>query len=74
MPPSFTCSRSSFLLVLFIIHMLNDFIRSDPFLSPGKQIIVFVATRHHVEYLQAIFSAMFATPQSVAIYVRSQAN
>jgi len=54
--------------------MLNDFIRSDPFLFPGKQIIVFVATRHHVEYLQAIFSAMFATPQSVAIYVRSQAN
>eukprot|EP01126_Amoeba_proteus_P012860 TRINITY_DN1533_c0_g1_i12.p1 TRINITY_DN1533_c0_g1~~TRINITY_DN1533_c0_g1_i12.p1 ORF type:complete len:809 (+),score=200.11 TRINITY_DN1533_c0_g1_i12:293-2428(+) len=47
-----------------LFFMIKDFIHS------GKQILVFAATKHHVEYLHAVFSSLYPEPVSVAIYGR----
>jgi len=47
-----------------LLYLLKEIIPSE------QQILVFAATRHHVEYLHGLMSAMFKEPVGVCIYGR----
>uniref|UniRef100_A0A6B2KYI9 RNA helicase n=1 Tax=Arcella intermedia TaxID=1963864 RepID=A0A6B2KYI9_9EUKA len=45
-----------------LLYLLKEYI------DQGKQTIVFTATRHHVEYLCALLTALYPEPKGVCIY------